>query len=708
MLYSLPPVGNNAIDLLHFPTKHQAFIFRAYEYISPETIAKVLRTSPQNVRQAALDMGLPNYKSNDIWLNRGYITIIRRMWHILPYEQLLELLDMDEQTLARIMREEDFLDVKLSNKPHCERVTWRELTDAEVKKTQKIKKVMETLDFSGKLPFAFEYDVPQLSFEGEQRFSTRMIYAFSGLYQHAFDVDSEEFLPDEQLQAYSALGINGIWTQGVLSRLAPFPFDPAISEGYEKRIEKMRAMTERLAHYGIKLYLYLNEPRSMPLSFFEKYPELCGHKRGSNASLCTSTPQVRKYLANAVESICRAVPLIGGFFTITRSENQTNCYSHSGFSGNACSCPRCKDRSAGEVIAEAIDSLAEGARRVSTDIKVFAWSWGWREDSEDVISQLPKDIILLSQSELYMPFEFGDTKGSVVDYSMSIVGPGEHAKKEWELAKKCGLEIGAKVQINTTWEASTVPAIPVSPSVEKHVRDLQHEGVQHLLLSWTLGGYPSNNIAAAAKYFYEKCSNADQSMALYEAEKQFAKAFREFPFHIDVLYRGPQNAGPSNLLFETPTKYKATMTCFAYDDLESWRGIYPIDTFESQFEKLCQSWEIGLNMIPKSDESECAIMARATYCLFKSSLNQIRFIRARNEGRFADAVLEAKNELDIAKKMLILMNKNAAIGYEAANHYYFSKGQLAEKIINCNYIIDIFTKKNQAPVSSTLQNSKKP
>ena len=111
MLYSLPPVGNNAIDLLHFPTKHQAFIFRAYEYISPETIAKVLRTSLQNVRQAALDMGLPNYKSNDIWLNRGYITIIRRMWHILPYEQLLELLDMDEQTLARIMREEDFLDV---------------------------------------------------------------------------------------------------------------------------------------------------------------------------------------------------------------------------------------------------------------------------------------------------------------------------------------------------------------------------------------------------------------------------------------------------------------------------------------------------------------------------------------------------------------------------------------------------------------------
>jgi hypothetical protein len=38
------------------------------------------------------------------------------------------------------------------------------------------------------------------------------------------------------------------------------------------------------------------------------------------------------------------------------------------------------------------------------------------------------------------------------------------------------------------------------------------------------------------------------------------------------------------------------------------------------------------------------------------------------------------------------MNKNSSLGYEAANHYYFSKGQLAEKIINCHYIIEKFQK----------------
>jgi hypothetical protein len=46
--------------------------------------------------------------------------------------------------------------------------------------------------------------------------------------------------------------------------------------------------------------------------------------------------------------------------------------------------------------------------------------------------------------------------------------------------------------------------------------------------------------------------------------------------------------------------------------------------------------------------------------------------------------------------MLSLMNRNASIGYEAANHYYFSKGQLAEKMVNCRYILDTFSKKHCA------------
>jgi len=431
----------------------------------------------------------------------------------------------------------------------------------------------------------------------------------------------------------------------------------------------------------------------MPIAFFDKHPDLKGHTRGEEACLCVNVPEVKGYLENSIEYICKNVPTLGGFFTITRSENLTNCYSHSGSDGIECSCPRCKEKSVGEVITEVVSSIVTGARRVSPDIKVFAWSWRWDEHNEDIIRMLPKEAILLSQSELDMPFEFEGVGGNVLDYSMSIIGPGERAKREWRLARECGLEVGAKVQVNTTWEASTVPALPLSPSIEAHMEGLRQEGVEHLLLSWTLGGYPCRNIAAVAQYFYDNCSYSAKNSPYYKAEMQFVEAFREFPFHLDVLYKGPQNAGPSTLLFDTPTGYEASMTCFAFDDLESWRAIYPSDTFLRQWERLCLEWEKGLALLPVNDTGECAIMARASYCLFRSSRNLVRFVMARNEGRYSDAIEVARDEIESARDMLSLMNRNASIGYEASNHYYFSRGQLAEKIVNCQYIIDIFAKK---------------
>ena len=694
MIFELPHLGREAIPLGHFPTKHQAFIFRAYEYVPPKKIADLIGTTEENIIAAAHEMGLPDYAPGEIWLERGYITIIRRMWHILPYSQLLELLEMTEEELALILKEEDFLTVKLREKPICEPVRWRELTDSEREETAKLRSIMETVAVSGKRPFEFEYTAPKVKPTGNEVFKTRMIYAFSGLYQHAFDVPSEVYLPDEQLKSYRDLGVNGIWTQAVLSGLVEFPFEPSISAGHEKRLQMMRKMTERLDRFGIKLYLYINEPRFMPLAFFEKHPEIKGHVRGDGASLCTSTKEVRDYIRNSIEKICREVPLIGGFFTITRSENLTNCYSHSGDSGVECTCPRCSEREPAEVISELINTIADGAHSVSPDIKVFAWNWAWRNLDEGIIRRLDKSVILLAQSELDVPFNIGGVEGRVLDYSMSIPGPGELAQKEWSLARECGLEVGAKVQINTTWEASTVPTIPVSPLVDDHIRALRDEGVEHLLLSWTLGGYPCNNIAAAAKYFYEKCEIEGSNEKHLEAEKLFAKAFREFPFHLNTLYKGPQNAGPSNLLFPTPTGYSATMTCFAYDDLEHWRAIYPVDVYEDQFRKLCDGWEKGLALLSDDDDGEVAVMARATYCLFKSSLNQIRFVRARDEGRFGDCIKLAEDEESIARLMLDQMNKNAAIGYEAANHYYFSRGQIAEKILNCRKTIEYFTERS--------------
>lgn len=687
-MFTLPALGTDAIPLPHFPNVCYAFIFRAAEFFPIKKIAQILRTSEENVAKAVEEMGLNGITPSEQWLKKGTITVIRRLWHILPYSQLLELLEMTEEELARTLREEDFLDVKLQKKPVCPPVVWQELTEEQRKQAAQIRSIVEGLPLGGVDPFDFRYSVPEIRFSGEPVLESRIIYLFTGLYQHAFDVESEEYCSDALLEAYQRLGINGVWTQGILTQLAPFPFHPELSKDWKIRLERMGRFVQRLKKYGIRLYLYLNEPRSMPLSFFEAHPELKGHVQGANACLCTSNNDVKEYLTESVATICRNVPDIGGFITITRSENLTNCFSHS--NNETCSCPRCRTRSIGEVIGETISCFAAGAHRVDPEIKVFAWSWAWSKRSEEIIRNLPKDVILISQSELDVPYEIGGVHGNVIDYSMSIIGPGDHAKQEWRLAKECGLEIGAKIQANTTWEGSTVPALPVSPLVRAHFEGLKQENIKHILLSWTLGGYPSVNLSHAAQYFYESCSVAPQSEAVQKAEEAFSLAFQAFPFDIRVLYRGPQNAGPSTLLFPGKTGYRATMTCFAYDDLDGWRGNYPVDVFEDQFSKLCSGWEKGLAILEAEPDDETKIMAEAAYCLFRSSLNQIRFIRARDAERWADAAVVAREEKAISLSMLQQMNRNAAIGFEAANHYYFSKLQLAEKLVNCDFVIELF------------------
>lgn len=698
-MFKLPQLGKAAIPLPHFPTRHQAFIFRAYEYITPTKIASILGTTEGNVRQAAQDMGLTKACDNNIWLEKGYITIIRRMWHILPYEQLLELLEVDSLTLAVILKEEDFLNVKLGDKPVCESVTFRELTKEEQAETEYIKGVIQSLDMWGAEPFDFRYDVKDMQFSGKQYFDMRMVYGFSGLYQKAFDVDSEEYFPESMLEAYQKVGVNAVWTQGVLYQLTEFPFDKNLSAGYQERLARLKHFTERCDKYGIKVFLYLNEPRSMTESFFEKYPHMRGHYSAAKnqTCMCTSTKEVQDYITESVAFICREVPKIGGFFTITRSENLTNCYSHSVQA--TCSCPRCSKRSESDVIAEVIDCIEKGAHSINPDIKVIAWSWAWREFHLDIIKKLPRNVILMSQSELHIPFTIGGISGKESDYSMGIIGPGEWAKSEWKAAKEQGLKLAAKVQVNTTWECSTVPALPVYPLIEEHIRRIKDEGVENLMLSWTLGGYPSGNIMHAAKYFYESYDKT----ALEETEIQkkagaiFSQAFQEFPFDVWVLYKGPQNAGPANLLYSEPTGYTATMTCYAYDDIDSWRSIYPREVYEEQMHKLSCKWEEGLLLLEQErleqnarqtlPQSEMEIMAITAYCLFKSSLNQFLFYLAR-EKQDKEAMLEhTKAELVCAKKMLSMMNLNPAIGFEAANHYYYSKGCLCEKIVNCNHII---------------------
>jgi hypothetical protein len=411
------------------------------------------------------------------------------------------------------------------------------------------------------------------------------------------------------------------------------------------------------------------------------------------------------------------VPGLRGVFTITMSENLTSCHSHSG----GAACPRCSKRSGPEVVAEVNRLIAEGAWEASPDAEVIAWDWGWPDGwAESIIGHLPQNIRLQSVSEWSLPIRRGGIAHHVGEYSISAVGPGPRAERNWSLAKKHGLRIGAKVQVNNTWELSTVPYIPAVNLVAEHFSRLRKTGVTSLMLSWTLGGWPSPNLDVARLYYGENIPEPATALSavarqrygpaaevVLEAWKHFSDAFREFPFDITVLYNGPQQWGPANLLYPEPSGYRATMVGFPYDDLARWRGVYPEEVFAGQFEKVAKEWRVGLRALEQAIESAPATyrttltrdlgVARACELHFHSVALQAKFVMARGRALASSEVGEQREALEtmgrlcreesrLAKELYRIAARDARIGYEASNHYFYLPRDLIEKAINCRHI----------------------
>ena len=144
----------------------------------------------------------------------------------------------------------------------------------------------------------------------------------------------------------------------------------------------------------------------MPPAFFRGREELAGVSGGSRSTaLCTSHPEVRRWMSDALAHLFRSVPDLAGVFTITASENLTNCASY----GNWKSCPRCKNRSDAEIIGEVNATIAEGVHRGNPKANVIVWDWGWRGhgDGSEIIALLPKNVWLMSVSEWALPIERG-------------------------------------------------------------------------------------------------------------------------------------------------------------------------------------------------------------------------------------------------------------------------------------------------------------
>ncbi|MEA3365910.1 MAG: hypothetical protein U9Q79_09760 [Candidatus Hydrogenedentes bacterium] len=191
--------------------------------------------------------------------------------------------------------------------------------------------------------------------------------------------------------------------------------------------------------------------------------------------------------------------------------------------------------------------------------------------------------------------------------------------------------------------------------IAEHCHNLnENVDLNAMLIGWTMGGYPSPNFqlahrlsrtpaptinSALDEVAYERFGGEGAPQAR-KAWTLMSDAFREYPFHISVVYTSPVQCGPANPVYPSKTGYSATMWGIPYDDLDGWRGPYPPGIFAGQFEKVEQGWRQGINeletAVKKSPEGLRAEaesdlgLARAACIHFQSVANQARYVRARD------------------------------------------------------------------------------
>lgn len=724
-----------ALKAAHFPDQLHSIVWRNWGCIETERIARAAGTTTENIIRIGRSMGLRPPSASDIPpLDRSYIGVIRRNWHLLPYEHMLTLLDWPADQLAYTLREDDFLWVKLGRlKPQCPPPVYLEPDQAAQERCARIRGIVEPLlqdlepiPADPRFGFVASLSTPDPSLAGvvagrADDEAIRFLYSYFAVYGDPLLNPRLDPYPDGLLQRLAAMGVNGVWLHVVLRQLAPSATFPEFGEGHQTRLKNLRELVRRAERYGVRIYLYMNEPRAQPESFYRHHEGLQGVRDQDHLAMCTSTAPVRDWIRDALTHVFREVPGLGGVFTITGSENLTNCHSHYKPDG----CPRCSKRSAAEVIAEVNATIAEGVRRGNPAARVIVWDWGWRDDAvEATIRALPNDVYLMSVSEWDLPITRGNVSSTVGEYSISAVGPGPRATRHWAYARQRGLKTLAKVQVNCTWELSAVPYLPVLDLVARHMENLAGAGIDGLMLSWTLGGYPSENLRLASLFNARPAPSAEQALdtlarerygeaaapAVRRAWSAFSKAFEEFPFSIQVVYAGPMQLGPANLLYPEGTGYHATMVGIPYDNVDGWRAAYPADVFAGQFERVAEGWNVGLDHLrravagaagneQKSRLNESLRLAEAAYTHFKSVANQVRFVQAR-DALLAEKALPARRshadriraivgeEIELATRLLRLARMDSRIGYEASNHYYYYPLDLVEKVVNCRYVVD--------------------
>lgn len=550
-------------------------------------------------------------------------------------------------------------------------------------------------------------------------------------------ITADDVYTDQVLEGISKSGFNGIWVHGILHHIVSESIFSELGANADIHQEKINNLIARAKKHDIKVYIYMQPPRALPVSyteFWKNHSDIAGQVeiiKGDDDSgsfsvqaMCTSTDMVKTYLKNATCNLAEKLPDLGGVILITASEYPAHCVSKRGrvigafgeIDNMPVDCPRCVKRKSENIVAEVITLIRDGIRVSSASIKIIAWNWSWSSyvdaPCEEIISQLPKDIILMSGFERGGKKDILGHKDAKIDeYSISYAGPSEQFKESFELANKYGLKFLAKLQFGTTHELATVPNLPLITNIFKKAVFLKEHKLSGFMGCWNFGNMISVNTAAfnwflspeapteeedALSQFAEKYFGECDGSKIIAAWKAFAEAMNSYPFCIPYLYAGPTNYALGYISHPAPLNEKTCGRSWLMDergdDLSGAFVDFSLDEIIAGFGLLAEEWnraveQLKLGLSGNGSVHACEEIANAEVCggAFRSTWNLFRTYKLRlnwSDEKLTEYNEISKDELQNIKHVLPYVEQDKRFGYHSEAHgYMFNAEMLKYKIV---------------------------
>lgn len=370
-----------------------------------------------------------------------------------------------------------------------------------------------------------------------------------------------DYYPDGYLNRLAHHGINALWLTIDLFTLVPSTIIPEYGRDGARRLAKLRRVVEQCARYGIRIIPFCIEPAGFSRPHAElkaamaAHPDLVGHA----GAFCTSTEKGKAYLHEAMHNLFSAVPGLGGLLVISVGERQTHCAS---VSFEAPGCPRCKDRSGYDILADTLTAFAEGMHAVAPDAVLISWpysqcpTWGY-DRSVEAAKRVPPGVALQQN------FETGGwntqlgVKRPLWDYWLSVVGPADMFRDCAVNARQAGTPMFAKLQVSCSHEICTTSYLPIPGLIYDKFMAMRKLGVSGVMFSWLTGAYPCVMSKAAGELSFSPTPRGKQAFLRQLAQQDwgehseqvraawmhFETGYLNYPSSHMFQYYGPVNDG---------------------------------------------------------------------------------------------------------------------------------------------------------------------